>query len=151
MNLSPHFTLAEFTRSDSAISMGNPNTPTAAHLANLKVTAAGMERVRVIFGNLSVIVSSGYRNPVVNKAVGGVSNSDHALGFAIDFKVPGFGTPLDVARAISTSGLQFDQLIHERKPNGAWWVHISFNPRMRQQRLTYNGKSYRPGIHPVTF
>ena len=149
--LTKHFTLAEFIRSDTARSMGNSNRPTPAHEKNLYETALGMEKVRHFLGGYPIRITSGYRNPEVNKAVGGVANSDHALGWAVDFQVPGFGTPYEVAKAISRSGIAFDQLIHERKPNGAWWVHLSFNPRSRRQLLTYNGKSYTQGIHEVRF
>lgn len=151
MQLSPHFSLAEFTTSDTAKRIGNDNQPTPAHLANLKIVAQRMEQVRWVIGDNTISVNSAYRNPVVNKAVGGVSNSDHALGWAVDFTCRGFGDPLAICREIEASELQYDQLIHERKPNGAWWVHISFNPRMRRQELTFNGTSYIPGIHPVNF
>lgn len=149
--LSEHFTLDEFIRSDTARKIGNDNMPTAAHLKNLKNTAAQMEKVRTLLGGRPIAVNSAYRNPVVNAAVGGVANSDHAQGNAVDFVCPSFGDPLAVCRAIAASGLKWDQLIHERKPNGAWWTHISFGPRMRQQTLTYNGSGYISGIHPVTF
>lgn len=151
MKLSDHFTLAEFTRSDTAARLRLDNTPTSAHLANLKTTAARMEEVRRLLGGKPIRVTSAYRNPAVNRAVGGVSNSDHALGWAVDFTCAGFGDPLAICRAIAASEIQYDQLIHERKPSGAWWVHISFHPRMRRQNLTYNGSAYRQGIHPVTF
>ena len=151
MNLSTHFTLAELTASDTARRLKNDNRPTSAHLANLKATAQGMEAVRDLLGSKPIRVNSAYRNPVVNKAVGGVANSDHALGWAVDFTCAAFGDPLAICRAVEASKLDYDQLIHERKPNGAWWVHISFHPRMRRQSLTYNGSGYRQGIHPVVF
>lgn len=151
MKLSANFTLAEFTRSDAAKRLGLRNDPTPQHLANLFKTAAGMQAVRAILGGHPINVTSAYRNPAVNKAVGGVANSDHALGWAVDFNVPAFGNPYEIALALSRSDLVYDQLIHERKPNGSWWVHISFNPRARQQDLTYNGKAYTSGIKPVVF
>lgn len=131
--LSEHFSLDEFTASDTAERHGIPNTPTPAHLANLKKTAAGMEGVRALF-NRSVVVSSGYRNPQVNAKVGGVPNSAHALGFATDFHVAGY-SDLQAARIIAASGLKWDQLIYEK----GRCVHISFDPRMRQQVLSQPG------------
>lgn len=128
MKLTDHFTLAEFTASDTARRLKNANAPTAAHLANLKATAQGMEALRKLLGGPPIRVTSGYRNPVVNRAVGGVPNSDHALGWAVDFTCAGFGDPLAICRTVEASDLDYDQLIHERKPNGAWWVHISFHP-----------------------
>ncbi|USN15474.1 peptidase [Brevundimonas phage vB_BpoS-Kikimora] len=151
MRLSDHFTLAEFIRSDTAARLKNNNMPTPAHQENLRRTAQHMEQVRWVLGDNPITVTSAYRNPAVNRAVGGVSNSAHALGWAIDFVCPSFGDPLAICREIERSSLNFDQLIHERKPNGSWWVHISFDPRMRRQCLTYNGTRYIPGIHPVNF
>nr|WP_313427062.1 D-Ala-D-Ala carboxypeptidase family metallohydrolase [Brevundimonas diminuta] len=149
MNLSDHFTLAEFTASATAARLRIDNAPTASHLENMRQTALRMEDVRRLLGGLPIRVTSAYRNPVVNRAVGGVPNSDHALGWAVDFTCPGFGDPLAICRAIAASDIRYDQLIHERKPSGAWWVHISFHPRMRCQNLTYNGSGYRQGIYPV--
>lgn len=149
MKLTDHFTLAELTASDTARRLKIANAPTTAHLVNLKRTAQHMEQVRWVLEDNAIRVTSAYRNPVVNRAVGGVPNSDHAQGWAVDFTCPGFGDPLAICRAIEASEIAYDQLIHERKPNGAWWVHISFHPRMRRQSLTYNGSRYTPGIHPV--
>lgn len=147
--LSAHFTLEEFTRSAAAAALVPPddNAPTPAHLANLKITAQAMEHVRDLLGH-PIHVSSGYRNPRVNKAVGGVPNSDHALGWACDFECPAFGTPYDTTAFLAAHLTDFDQLIHEKKP-GSWWTHLSVNPRRRRQLLTLVGPGqYEPGIHP---
>ena len=149
--LSEHFSLAELTVSDTAKRLRVPNTPTPQHLQNLRETAQRMEQVRWVLGDNPISVNSAYRNPVVNKAVGGVPNSDHALGWAVDFTCAEFGDPFEICQEIAKSDLDFDQLIHERKPNGAWWVHISFHPRMRRQLLTFNGTRYTPGITRVNF
>ena len=135
MRLSPHFTLAEFTRSDKAIELGEPNQPTRAHLSNLQRLAAGLEKVRAICGDRPVTITSGYRNPKVNKVVGGVPTSAHALGHAADFRVSGL-SPMAAARLIRDSDLVFDQLILETSRN---IVHISFDPRQRRQVLTQKG------------
>jgi len=100
MKLTDHFTLAEFTASDTARLLKNANAPSAIHLKNLKATAIGMEEVRKLLGDRPIRVTSAYRNPVVNKAVGGVANSDHALGLAVDFTCTEFGDPLAICRAI---------------------------------------------------
>lgn len=133
MNLSPHFKLEEFTNSATAIALGIDNTPTEEHLQNLKEVALRMESVRALFGK-PVIITSGYRNPELNAAVGGVKNSAHALGWAVDFKVLGFSL-LETAAKIANSGIAFDQLIHEKNR----CVHISFDPRMRRQVLRQPG------------
>lgn len=135
MRLSAHFTLAEFTRSDKAIELGEPNQPTRAHLSNLQRLAAGMEKVRAICGNRAITITSGYRNPRVNRAVGGVPTSAHALGHAADFTVAGL-TPMAAAGLIRDSALGFDQLILETSRG---IVHLSFDPRARRQVLTQKG------------
>jgi zinc D-Ala-D-Ala carboxypeptidase len=128
MQLSEHFSLEEFIRSDTAKQLGNDNKPTATHLANLKVTAAGFEKVRTLLGGDPLKIMSGYRNPVVNKAVGGTPTSAHPLGFAGDFRHPSL-TPLECARMIRDSDLMFDQLILETSRKV---VHLSFEPRDRR-------------------
>lgn len=144
--LSPHFTLAEFLRSDTAVARGIDNVvANDDHLANLYTTASIMELVRAKLGGKPVQVTSGYRCPELNAAVGGVPDSQHALGQACDFVCPTFGSPLDIAAAISQSSVPFDQLIYE-KQGDARWVHISQRPNPRRQVLTLHKGSYLPGI-----
>lgn len=131
MNLSRHFSLAELTATET----GLDNKPLPEHLIALYVTAFGMEQVRHVVGDRACIVSSGYRCPKVNRAVGGVANSDHALGYACDFHVWGLPT-LDAGKLIVNSSLLFDQLILERRGT---LLHISFNPRLRRQVLRQPG------------
>ena len=131
MHLTKHFTLAEATRSDTAIKMGLSNAPSPDDLQTLTETAYQMERVRTLLGDQPIHVSSWYRNEQVNKAVGGVPNSAHRLGYAVDFTCPGYGDVTAVCRAIEASGIEFDQLIWEY----GRWVHISFDPRNRRQVL----------------
>jgi hypothetical protein len=141
VNLTPHFTLAELTRSDAADRLGLKNAPAGDHLQNLRTLALGLEWARAILGG-PLKITSGYRNPEVNQAVGGVANSDHALGFAADIIPSGKGV-LEAAKLLAASPLVFDQLIHE---SGRGIIHLSFAPRMRRQVLTQKGG---PGT-PVT-
>ena len=127
MQLSPHFSLAELTKTNTGIL----NTPNIAQIERLKNTAVGMEKVRALLRNKPIIVKSGFRSPAVNAKVGGSKTSDHMNGDACDFDCPTYGSDFDVAEAIRKSGLKFDQLILEYG-----WVHISFGPRMRQMCLT---------------
>jgi putative chitinase len=141
--LSPHFTLEELTVTGTGID----NSPPPAMLPTLKRLAAKMEEVRTLLGGKAITVNSAYRNKAVNEAVGGVPNSAHALGFAVDFTCASFGTPFEICKKIAASKLQFDQLIHERRD----WVHLSFDPnRNRRQLLTLpvTGSAYQDGIQP---
>ena len=126
MRLSTHFTLDEATRSQTATRKGIDNMPTPEVIANLTEAAGEMEAVRELLGT-PVIVSSWYRSAKLNAAIGGSSTSSHISGWAVDFSAPGFGTPLEVCKAIHASTIKYDQLIYEGN-----WVHISFAPDMRQ-------------------
>ena len=143
MKLTEHFTLAEAT----ATSQKADNTPTPAHLENIKKTAAQLEKVREACGNVPLKINSFYRSAAVNKAVGGSSTSAHSIGYAVDFNAAGL-TVAEVCERINKAGIKYDQLIDEKNAIGGTWVHISFDPRYRQQHLkmrVVNGKStYTP-------
>jgi len=140
MQLTPHFSLAEFTRSDTARIYGLSNAPRPEHLANLRILASFLEQVRALpeVGNRPVTIESAYRSPEVNAHpdVGGVPTSDHCKGLAADIEVAGM-SDLDLAIAIRDSSLKFDQLIREDGRT----IHVSINPRMRRQVLRQPGKA----------
>lgn len=144
--LSPHFTLEELTISQTAAREGIDNTPSAAVLKNLKRLALVLEEVRHLAGDQPLVISSGYRSPALNKAVGGASKSAHMLGLGADITVPSFGTVMQLARAIAASGIAYDQLIHEY----GTWVHIGLaEPGVapRGQNLSiFKGTGYLKGI-----
>ena len=125
--ISKHFSLKEVTTT----STGLDNSIQEEDLPNILFTAEQMEKVREALGGYPIFVNSWYRNKQVNASVGGVENSAHRKGFAVDFRCPGFGDITKVCQAIIASGIQFDQLIWEY----GRWVHVSFAPRMRQQVL----------------
>lgn len=131
--LSKHFALSEFTRSETAAQLGLANEPDADALANLHVLADALEAVRALAG-APINISSGYRNAEVNRAVGGVPNSDHQLGLAADFNASGWATKA-LVEAIANSDLQFDQLIWEQG-NTSQWVHLGMGERMRREILS---------------
>lgn len=146
MNLSQHFTLREATASQKGERLGLDNNPSAAHLQNMKYTAAQMEKVRMVLGDNPIRINSWYRSLDVNRAVGGVPTSQHASGEAVDFTCATFGTAKEVALVLQSfkKELEYDQLIYEQT-----WVHISFvsERKPRGSDLTYmgNGK-YIKGI-----
>jgi len=137
VQLSPHFSLAQFTYSETAEKKGIDNSPPAEIVENLKRLAAELERVQVLLG-APLDISSGYRCATLNEAVGGSDTSQHMQGLAVDLACPGFGTPLDVARAIQQSDVDFDQCILEY----GRWVHLSFSDAPRGRVLTiYDDKN----------
>ena len=139
MNLTEHFTLEELTFSPTAERQKINNTPPLEAVAHLTTLAEGLEKVRALLGG-PIRISSGYRSPELNAAIGGAKNSAHMSGFAADFVCPSFGSPLDIVKAIAASSIKFDQCIQE-----GMWVHISFDPDMRREVLTahfHNGEAY---------
>lgn len=139
-----HFTLRELITSQEAKRRGLDNYPPQDIMLTLKFTAAGMERIRAFLGSHPITITSGYRSPDVNKAVGGVDNSQHCKGEAIDFICPKAGGPRDIVRKLSGNmrTLGIDQLILE-----GMWVHVSFTATPRYQIYTLVGAGkYKKGI-----
>lgn len=141
MKLTPNFSLEEFTASDIARNLGIDNTPPAAIVARLRVTALGAEMVRRVLGG-PLRITSGYRNEAVNKAAKGTSTSDHLSGWAFDFVRPGL-TPFEAAAKLRDSALTWDQLILEAD-RGV--VHVSFDPQLRRKVQTQKGGAGKPLI-----
>jgi len=140
--LSTYFSYSELTQSGYATRHGVDNTPDQRSLENLKYTASQLDRVRALLG-VPVLVSSGYRCPAVNAAIGGSKSSQHMTGQAVDFTAPSFGNPEQVAKAIASSHIPFDQLILEY----GQWVHISFTTvHPRGEILTINREGTHKGI-----
>ena len=137
MRLSANFTLAEFTKSQTATRKGLDNTPGEEHLANAKELFANVvQKVRDNFG--VTVINSGYRGPALNEAVGGSSNSQHCKGEAVDIECP--GTANETVAQWIADNLEFDQLILECAEKGipdAGWVHVSYvSEGNRKQVLT---------------
>jgi len=133
MKLTKNFTLSEFVESETAERKGIDNTPSQLVIDNIKIAAEGMQKIRELLDN-PIFISSGYRSPKLNKAIGGSATSAHCFGYAVDFKCPNFGAPYEVTKKIIDSGLKFDQVIEEGGNSG--WIHISFDPRLRQEKLS---------------
>ena len=153
MQLSEHFNLKEFTKSETAIRKRIDNTPNSVHATNLKAVCEKiLEPVRNHFGK-PVRINSGYRGPALNAAVGGSSKSQHCNGEAVDFEIDGLPNP-ELAKWVSEN-CDFDQIILEfydpkEGPNSGW-VHASYSAgKNRKQKLTavtVNGKTvYKPGF-----
>ena len=149
IQLSPHFTLSEFTRSQAATRACLTNQPTSpVVIANLRRTASLLEQVRTLLGDKPIFVDSGYRSPKVNSLVGGTGKSAHCDGRAVDFVCPEFGSPKEICATILRSGLVFDQLIYE-----GTWVHVAVGDALtppRKEVLTAvfgkKGTSYLTGL-----
>lgn len=125
MNLSPHFTLAELTVTDHR---SLDNSPTQVEIGNLQRLAQFLETVKTALGGKPVMINSAFRSKAVNDAVGSKDTSQHRLGLACDFRVPGMA-PDAVVRALLK--LPYDQIIREFDA----WTHISISDKPRRQAL----------------
>ena len=125
-NITMHFTIEEMYASDTAKRLGINNKPSTQQMINLVYLCAYvLEPLRKAIGK-PINISSGFRSQALNKAVGGVYNSQHLKGQAADIDIQGdmaFGRKIfEYIR----DHLPFDQLIWEHNKGGTYWVHVSF-------------------------
>jgi len=152
MRLSENFTMAEFTKSQTAERRGIDNTPEGEHLDAAKSLFENVvQKVRDHFG--PTVINSGYRSPALNEAVGGSSRSQHCKGEAADIEVP--GTPNAELAEWIVDNLDFDQVILEFYTPGipdSGWVHVSYkadgeNRKSILTAMKEDGKTvYKTGI-----
>ena len=113
-----HFTVNEILRSQTALQLGIDNTPKDDKtIENLNYTLERLEEIREAYGE-PIIITSGYRCPELNAAVGGASNSQHRKGEAVDIV-----WDIDLIYFIMEH-FKFDQMIREKKGNTKW-IHLS--------------------------
>jgi zinc D-Ala-D-Ala carboxypeptidase len=126
MKLSNNFSLSEFTDSNKAKKLGIDNTPSKEAIDNLQeLVTFVLQPLRDRFGPITI--SSGYRSPELNKAIGGSTTSDHCLGCAADFEVQSQDNRV-MAQWIANN-LDFKQLILEFYHVGdmhSGWIHCSY-------------------------
>ena len=121
-----HFTIEELFASATAKAKGIDNTPNMQQMINLVYLAAYvLEPLRMAMDE-PIKIGSGFRCQKLNKAVGGVYNSQHMKGQAADICIDG-----DIAKGkrwfnYIKDHLPFDQLIWEHNAKGTYWVHVSF-------------------------
>ena len=143
--MTPHFSLEEFTASDTAARLGIDNRIPDELRENALKTLQMMERIRFHI-DAPITITSGYRCEALNKAVGSKSGSDHTLAFACDFKAPKAGTPFEIAKDLASviDVLGIGQIILEF----GTWVHVSLaRPEKTINRIiTIDKTGVRAGI-----
>jgi len=146
-----YFTLHELTKSATAKRCGIDNTPSQTVIKNLHDLVVNvLDPLRLAWG-MPIIVSSGYRCPRLNTLVGGAKNSQHMYGQAADIRTVSDHPDdnMKLLRCLLEQNLPFDKLISEYvddegRPN---WIHISYSPQHRRQKITCRNGKYYSGIN----
>lgn len=132
-----YFDLAEFVKSNAAKKKGIDNTPSFEIVDHLNELVRDiLEPLRAAYG-APIRVSSGFRCPALNKAIGGAATSVHMIGYAADLQVGGsFNKFRDfVVDWFKSTGKKFDQILLESDARtGAKWIHIGLYNNCGQQR-----------------
>jgi len=133
MRLSKNFVLSEITHSNTAKRLGISNEPTKEHLENMQRLISNLiQPIRDDIGPIRI--SSGYRNPSLNRAIGGSSKSQHCKGEALDLQFWEGGKMNNkvIYDWILDSGLEFDQMINEFDFS---WIHISLKEKNNRKQV----------------
>lgn len=132
MRLSKNFTLSEITKSNTAKRLGIKNVPDKEHLKNMQVLIRDLiQPMRDALGPIRV--SSGYRSPALNRAIGGSNKSQHCKGQAVDiqFFKKGKMCNKEIYDWVIKEGIEFDQMINEFD---FAWIHISLRPDNKNRK-----------------
>ena len=133
MKLSKNFALSEITHSNTAKRLGIDNEPTEIHLQNMQHLVDDLlQPLRDAVGPIRI--SSGYRNPSLNRAIGGSSSSQHCKGQALDLQFWEMGKMNNkiIYDWILQSGLEFDQMINEFD---FAWIHVSLKEKNNRKQV----------------
>ena len=136
--LSEHFTLGEFTKSNSHPEVYN--IPSHEAIANMKRLCQWLEVLRKRY-NAPIIINSGYRSPQLNRKIGGVANSNHLTGCAVDIRVSGMEQLIRYAAILldyaEESHQDFDELLIEKNRYGAIWLHFAVRPSGNRRKILF--------------
>ena len=136
--LSEHFSLGEFTKSNSHPEVYN--IPSHEAIANLKRICVWLEALRERAGT-PIRINSGYRSPQLNRKIGGVANSNHLTGCAVDIRVSGMEQLIRYAAILldyaEESHQDFDELLIEKNRYGAIWLHFAVRPSGNRRKILF--------------
>jgi len=143
--MTPHFSLEEFTASDTAARLGIDNRLPDELRENALKTLEMMERIRFHI-DAPITITSGYRCKALNGVIGSKPGSDHTLSFACDFKAPKAGTPYEIAKDLASviDVMGIGQLILEF----GTWIHCSIArpDKVINRIITIDKNGTRAGI-----
>lgn len=137
--MSRYFSLPEMLRSDTATRKKIENLPSFEVVVNLNRLANFLDALREAWGS-GIRVTSGYRCQALNRAVGGVANSAHLYGNAVDL-VPCNGKMAEFEAFLKKwlVGKKWDQVIWESSKTGGRWIHFSLYSNKGEQRCKMFG------------
>lgn len=141
--ISKNFTLEEFTASATAKEKHITNIPNQQQVLNLSALVHNVLQPLRDYHGREIKIGSGFRSPLLNKAVGGVSNSQHMNGEAADLFIEGNKM---MGRRWFTwimENCDFDQLIWEHNDKGTYWVHVSYRSDGKNRRYVVNNLTKR--------
>ena len=153
--LTQHFSLAEFTASQTATRLGIDNSLPEDIFGAARKTALLLEQIRQYLSHLTgreipIQITSGYRCIELNRARKSDDTSHHVIACAADIIAPSFGSATDVALALvsQVNRLGIGQLINEY-PDRNGWVHVStkMSSKPTNQVITLTASGTNPGIN----
>ena len=137
-----YFTIKELTSSQTAKKLGIDNTPTPEVRVKLNTLIYALDKIRERYGK-PITVTSGYRCPELNKAVGGAVNPDgtpksqHCKGEAADIIGENKTETKKIFEIAKELG-NYDQLLFETNSSGSVWVHISYKASGNRKIINEN-------------
>ena len=153
MQLSEHFQLGEFTKSNYPEVY---NIPSHVAIENMKRICEWLEVLRKRYndrnysstpgpssegGEYPIVINSGYRSPQLNKKVGGVPTSNHVTGCAVDIRCSGIEQAIEYAAILIEYSKEikqnYDELFIEKNKYGRYWVHFAVRPKDNRRKIAF--------------